>query len=184
MDDREQRIREKAYHLWVAEGYPHGRQDRHWELASELVAIEESQRDTLLPIGEAGDPVEPVEALENAGEFPTTTDQGEMVIPHAPAPEVEPAPAPAEAAPAEDELAPVPAASAPAPAPMENEPVSAIDTIERTLEVPKKRRPAAAAAAAGKETKKKGGKKAVSPVDDKAGAMAPSSGSDLTNSSR
>ncbi|MBS7539579.1 DUF2934 domain-containing protein [Ancylobacter lacus] len=171
MDDREQRIREKAYHLWVAEGYPHGRHERHWELASELVAIEDSQRDTLLPIGEAGEPVEPVEALENAGEFPTTTDQGEMVIPHAPEPEAPEA----AAAPAENETL------AAETAPAENEPVSAIDTIERTLEVPKKRRPAAAG---GKDAKKKGGKKAVSPVDDKAGAMAPSSGSDLTNSSR
>jgi hypothetical protein len=81
MDDREQRIREKAFQLWLEEGQPEGQQERHWALASELVAIEHSQIDTTIPLAEihAG---EPVEALENAGEFPTLTDQGEMEIPH------------------------------------------------------------------------------------------------------
>jgi hypothetical protein len=81
MDDREQRIREKAFQLWLEEDRPEGQQDRHWALASELVAIEDSQIDTTIPLAEihAG---EPVEVLENAGEIPTQTDQGEMVIPH------------------------------------------------------------------------------------------------------
>lgn len=86
MDEREQRIREKAFQLWLEEGQPQGQHERHWELASELVAIEESQKDTTIPLDEvpAGEPVEPIEALENAGEFPTMTDQGEMEIPHFP----------------------------------------------------------------------------------------------------
>jgi hypothetical protein len=81
MDDREQRIREKAFQLWLEEDRPEGQQDRHWALASELVAIEDSQIDTTIPLAEihAG---EPVEVLENAGEIPTLTDQGEMAIPH------------------------------------------------------------------------------------------------------
>jgi hypothetical protein len=91
MDDREQLIREKAFQLWLEEGQPEGQQDRHWALASELVAIEDSQIDTTIPLAEihAG---EPVEALENAGEFPTLTDQDELAIPHgteAAAPEAE-----------------------------------------------------------------------------------------------
>ena len=83
MDNREQRIRERAYQLWLEEGKPEGRAKEHWELASELVAIEESQSDATSPVDEqeAGEPIEPIEAIANAGEFPTTTDQGEMNIP-------------------------------------------------------------------------------------------------------
>ena len=62
----------------------------------ELIAIEEHQKDTLKPtgaepqenaeddpiaspdvFGPEGEPVEPVLAVENAGEFPTLTDEGE-----------------------------------------------------------------------------------------------------------
>lgn len=82
IDDREQRIRARAEHIWIEEGRPEGRADIHWDMATELVAIEDGMKDTLLPIGEAGEPVEPIIALENTGEFPTMTDQGEMEAPH------------------------------------------------------------------------------------------------------
>jgi Protein of unknown function (DUF2934) len=36
--DKEQQIREMAYHLWVDEGRPHGRHEEHWRQASKLVA--------------------------------------------------------------------------------------------------------------------------------------------------
>ena len=36
--DKEQRIREEAYHIWVAEGRPHGRQEEHWRKARALVS--------------------------------------------------------------------------------------------------------------------------------------------------
>jgi len=36
--DKEQRIRELAYHLWIEDGRPHGRQDEHWERALSQVA--------------------------------------------------------------------------------------------------------------------------------------------------
>jgi len=82
--EREQRIRQRAYELWIEEGRPEGRADAHWDMATELVAIEEGQKDTLLPnpIPEYEDnpttePVEPQLAVENAGEFPTLTDEGE-----------------------------------------------------------------------------------------------------------
>lgn len=61
-----------------------------------MIAIEEHQKDTLKPtgaepqenaeddpiaspdvFGPEGEPVEPVLAVENAGEFPTLTDEGE-----------------------------------------------------------------------------------------------------------
>jgi hypothetical protein len=80
--DREQRIHEKAYQLWVEEGRPEGRADMHWDMATELVAIEKILL-TLKPVGESsmlsptGEPIEPLLAVENAGEFPTLADQGE-----------------------------------------------------------------------------------------------------------
>lgn len=85
--DREQRVRERAYRIWMEEGCPEGRADDHWAMASELVAIEESYRDTLKPNptdafaqSPTGEPVEPIEAVRNLGEFPTLTDQGEESV--------------------------------------------------------------------------------------------------------
>jgi len=81
MSDVEQRIRERAYRIWLEEGCPEGRELGHWDMAAELVAIEDGQQSTLKPIdqnlGPAGEPIEPIEAARNAGEFPTLTDQGE-----------------------------------------------------------------------------------------------------------
>jgi hypothetical protein len=81
MDTFEDRVRQRAYRLWVEEGCPDGRSDVHWDKARELVAIEENHNLTLKPAPRAdqkgGEPVEPIEAVENAGEFPTLTDQGE-----------------------------------------------------------------------------------------------------------
>ena len=36
--DKEQRIREEAYHIWVAEGRPDGRHEEHWRKARALVS--------------------------------------------------------------------------------------------------------------------------------------------------
>ena len=86
IDDTEERIRVRAYRLWVEEGRPEGRAADHWSLARELVAIEESQLDTLKPVrrdpetGEALAESEPIEAVRNLGEFPTLTDQGEEAV--------------------------------------------------------------------------------------------------------
>jgi Protein of unknown function (DUF2934) len=80
---REQRVRERAYHLWETEGKPHGRDVEYWERARELVGMEESAGSGLLPnpqtnqqrqsdIGEA-------DIQDNLGEFPDRlTDQGEV----------------------------------------------------------------------------------------------------------
>ena len=86
MDDRQRdtRIRERAYRLWLEEGRPEGRADAHWDMATELVAIEENQQATLKPnpIHEyeenpTTEQIEPLEVMKNVGEFPTLTDQGE-----------------------------------------------------------------------------------------------------------
>jgi hypothetical protein len=88
MDDkaREKRVQTKARQLWQEHGSPEGRESDYLDQASELVAIEESQKDTLKPNPQADyarnpttEPVEPLLAVENAGEFPTLTDEGEEV---------------------------------------------------------------------------------------------------------
>jgi hypothetical protein len=43
-DDREQRIRTKAFYIWLEEGCPEGRAQAHWDMATELVAIEKTSR--------------------------------------------------------------------------------------------------------------------------------------------
>jgi Protein of unknown function (DUF2934) len=82
MSDVEQRIRERAYQIWLEEGCPEGRELDHWNMATELVAIEDDQQSTLKPIdqnlGPAGKAIEPVEAVRA---FPTLTDWGEADIP-------------------------------------------------------------------------------------------------------
>ena len=40
--EREQRIRERAYLLWEADGGPHGRDVEYWERACELISVEEA----------------------------------------------------------------------------------------------------------------------------------------------
>jgi hypothetical protein len=90
MTNLEQRIRERAYHLWEADGRPHGKDVEYWERARFLVGIEDNADAALLPnpIVEAEargwhtppppEPVEPIEALINQGEFPDRfADQGE-----------------------------------------------------------------------------------------------------------
>src|SRR3978361_1410362 len=83
--DREQRVRERAYHLWEVDGKPHGRDVEYWERARELVGMEESAGSGLLPnpqtapesVRETG--VEEAEIQENLGEFPDRlADQGEV----------------------------------------------------------------------------------------------------------
>lgn len=82
MDDLHERVRQHAYRLWMEEGCPEGRSDVHWEKARELVAIEDNQKLTTKPAPHTrGEPIEPIEAVENAGEFPTLTDQGEQQAP-------------------------------------------------------------------------------------------------------
>ncbi len=83
--DLDRRIRDHAHRLWLEEGRPEGRAEAHWEMARELVAIEDNQRAATKrnPAATQGrnlrgtEPVEPIEAVENQGEFPTLTDQGE-----------------------------------------------------------------------------------------------------------
>ncbi len=80
------RIRDRAYDIWQQEGCPEGRADVHWEMARELVAIEDNQHLATKPNPQnhdirrdpsTGEPVESFVAVTNQGEFPMLADQGE-----------------------------------------------------------------------------------------------------------
>lgn len=43
MTNIEQRIRERAYQIWLHVGRPEGRDKIHWDMATELVILEDSQ---------------------------------------------------------------------------------------------------------------------------------------------
>lgn len=44
MTDRDNRIREIAYFLWLEEGCPDGGEQRHWQAAKEMLNSEELER--------------------------------------------------------------------------------------------------------------------------------------------
>jgi len=83
--EREDRIRERAYHLWESDGQPHGRAVEFWERAAELVGMEDSGLTGQIenPLAAGIDPtaptrVEEAEIQQNLGEFPDRlADQGE-----------------------------------------------------------------------------------------------------------
>ena len=96
MENEDKKIAARARVLWEQAGKPSSGPDAYAGRARELVAIEEHQKDTLKPTGAGpqasvednpvaspdlfgpeGEPIEPVLAVENEGEFPTLTDEGE-----------------------------------------------------------------------------------------------------------
>ena len=84
-DEREQRVRERAYQLWEADGRPHGHDVEYWERARELVGMQDSAGSGQLAVPDENDPsvaagqvVEEASIQENLGEFPDRlSDQGE-----------------------------------------------------------------------------------------------------------
>lgn len=82
--DLERRIRERAASLWIEAGRPRGR-DEFLEKARELIAVEDNQelatRQPPHSQRAAHDqPVESPRAVENLGEFPGLSDQGEQSV--------------------------------------------------------------------------------------------------------
>jgi Protein of unknown function (DUF2934) len=75
-DDLDERIKRRAYEIWEREGRPEGRGGDHWKLASEELAIEDNQRQALLPnpsgggddTASRGEPVEPLLSVESQTE--------------------------------------------------------------------------------------------------------------------
>jgi hypothetical protein len=83
--DREQRVRERAYHLWEVDGKPHGRDVEYWERARELVGMEESAGSGQLPNPQKASAsprksgIHEAALQDNLGEFPDRlADQGEV----------------------------------------------------------------------------------------------------------
>ncbi len=75
--DVDQRIRERAYHLWQSEGCLDGRDQEYWERARELEAIRDSGGAGLLPV-DTGSHADEAAIQGNLGEFPDRlSDQGE-----------------------------------------------------------------------------------------------------------
>ena len=96
MNEEDKRVAARARTMWQEAGRPAAGPDAYIDRARELVAIEEHEKDTLKPVGAQaresvedvplasddvlgpqGEPIEPTLAVENEGEFPTLTDQGE-----------------------------------------------------------------------------------------------------------
>lgn len=68
--DKEERIRAKAHEIWLSEGSPEGSEQRHWDMATEIVEAEDgatadpTPTDAPAPLAEA----EPVAAQPDAEE--------------------------------------------------------------------------------------------------------------------
>ena len=64
--------------MWLAEGCPEGRADRHWAEAKEIVALRESFETTLRPLADTLEtPAEPAIAFENQADVPGLNDLGD-----------------------------------------------------------------------------------------------------------
>jgi hypothetical protein len=86
---RAQTIRERAYHLWEADGRPDGRDTEFWERARALIGMEASagagqlRNPAVVPGADPYAPTRVEEAAiqENLGEFPDRlADQGERKL--------------------------------------------------------------------------------------------------------
>lgn len=83
----EDRIRERAYLLWLEEGQPDGKSAEHWEKARELLALEAESEEDVEGISAGyngashGAPAEEAPLPEGLGEFPAPTDQGKQKSP-------------------------------------------------------------------------------------------------------
>src|SRR3954447_20353445 len=57
--DRNARIEERAYHIWLEEGQPHGRHDEHWHRAERELIEEENRLRENSAAADARDGAEP-----------------------------------------------------------------------------------------------------------------------------
>lgn len=61
MTEKEERIRETAYFIWLEEGCPEGQAERHWRDAQRIVEAQKPQQKS--PEGESEPPAEYVTPL-------------------------------------------------------------------------------------------------------------------------
>jgi hypothetical protein len=87
MTGHEERVKQLAEQLWREAGSPAGGPEGYDDQARTLVAIEENPHFGTKPVeapGPYGEPVEEASVVENLGEFPTLTDEGEQHYPPEP----------------------------------------------------------------------------------------------------
>jgi hypothetical protein len=63
--DRNARIEERAYHIWLEEGQPHGRHDEHWHRAERELIEEENRLRENSAATDARDGTEPGGAIRS-----------------------------------------------------------------------------------------------------------------------
>jgi hypothetical protein len=73
-EEKLQKVREKAYEIWVLEGRPEGRSLIHWAMAEQLVAQEEPDRSHNPPASDKREVENAVVALDTTEEKPAQTD--------------------------------------------------------------------------------------------------------------
>lgn len=72
----EERIRLKAYEIWLQEGRPEGRDSYHWAMAREAIGYEDAYISTLRPEGiQAETPVVTSEPPPGSARKPSTAKQ-------------------------------------------------------------------------------------------------------------
>ena len=81
MIDRDQLVRERAYHLWEHAGRPHDRQDEFWYRASSEISAE-----AVAPSPAAGAPRKPAEALRMDPSISETKEERAHGAPQRPEP--------------------------------------------------------------------------------------------------
>ncbi|MGC2415595.1 MAG: DUF2934 domain-containing protein, partial [Stellaceae bacterium] len=73
--DRQERISERAYHIWIAEGRVHGHHSEHWHRAEREIAEEELRLAAAMDdraASTARKRARPAETKAAAGESPAT----------------------------------------------------------------------------------------------------------------
>lgn len=115
MVDRDERIRLRARQLWTEDGCPQERSEHYRRLAEAAIAEEEG-RESFRPVDAAAAPPQPAET-KDTGRFPRSQETGKPPIPH------------------RDDIDPNVVMEG-----GEYEPISEIETVRRTLEVPPSRR--------------------------------------------
>ena len=84
----DKQVRLRGRRMWREAGSPKGREGEYIELARELQAFRDHPNAALLPNpmkvhpqpSATAEPVEEAELLENLGEFPGRTDQGDRLL--------------------------------------------------------------------------------------------------------
>jgi hypothetical protein len=77
--DREDRLRDQAYRIWIEKGCPDGEAEKHWRLAKDLLAIRKDATAVSKPrnagAGSLGEPAEWGVGIDSHGDVAALTDR-------------------------------------------------------------------------------------------------------------